>query len=133
VPLPAELSHSPGLTSMSQREAAAVPCAVAGGKCPRAGADHSASASVAGPGAPSRPGGPGLREPPRTRIAVHCEPPGAGQRDVGQCASQPASDRTPAFAEHTDAKLRPGSLARARTFHCEHGGSLSSPTAVMRS
>ena len=29
-----------------------------------------------------------------------------GQRDVGQCASQPASDLTPAFADHTGRQIR---------------------------
>jgi hypothetical protein len=84
VPLPPELAHSPSLTSMSQREAAAVPRAAAGGKCPRAGA---ASASVVGPGAPNRPGGPGS-PPPIRRIAVHCEPPGAAR---GTSARAPPS------------------------------------------
>jgi hypothetical protein len=82
-------------------------------------------------------GGPGGLEPPANSDccalqAAGCRPEGRRPERLPAC-KRPYAGLCGSYRIIPDAKYGPGSLASARTFHCEHDGSLSSPTAVMRS
>ena len=142
-PLPAAAWQLRGL-GVAGAERALCPCqlgfrtAGASGRCPGARPRQS-RALLPAANAPvlARPsrrwGGRGLRAP--HRLGLLCT---ASRRVPARGTSASALPSLQATVRRTlriipDAKYGPGSLASAKTFHCEHGSSLSSPTAVMRS